>query len=418
MYRVSHFVTSFALCLLGGAAIAMVWANLFPHNYADFIEMRLGDSAWVGYPNPDSPLPFGRTLTLGYLTGNVLMSFFFLYVGKELWEALVLKHGSLHGRRAVAPFVTALAAAIVPALIYWLLSHAVTRPSLPSTGAGWPVAMAGDVSLSYVVGRLVLGKGHPALRFLLVISIADDFLALLATGIAAPMASSVRWSGLWLAGGVAVAVFVLFNWLPRWLDRGKSLSPAVAFVNRLSIWPYAVAGVVSWYGVQMAGLPPALGLLPIIPAIPHADRAFGEFAEAEELLSDMLNRIGHLLVIPVAVILFLFALTHAGVSFAATDTESFAVLGALLIGKPLGVWLGGWGILRMRGVSLPNGMAREDLVVVGIVAAIGMAVPLFAVGATLPLGSLQEGAKVGLVFSAIAAPLALAAARTIGALRH
>ncbi|OIQ71962.1 sn-glycerol-3-phosphate transport system permease protein UgpA [mine drainage metagenome] len=244
MYRVSHFVTSFALCLLGGAAIAMVWANLFPHNYADFIEMRLGDSAWVGYPNPDSPLPFGRTLTLGYLTGNVLMSFFFLYVGKELWEALALKHGSLHGRRAVMPLLTALAAALVPAVIYWLLSHLVTQPNLPRPGAGWPVAMAGDVSLSYVVGRLVLGKGHPALCFLLVISIADDILALLATGIAAPMAW-VHSGGLWLAIGAAVAVFVLFNWLPRWLDRGSSLRPATALVNRLSIWPYAVAPAIA-----------------------------------------------------------------------------------------------------------------------------------------------------------------------------
>ncbi len=44
----------------------------------------------------------------------------------------------------------------------------------------------------------------------------------------------------------------------------------------------AVAGALSWYGFQQAGIHPALGLLPIIPAIPHADVEFGVFAEEEK----------------------------------------------------------------------------------------------------------------------------------------
>ena len=60
--------------------------------------------------------------------------------------------------------------------------------------------------------------------------------------------------------------------------------------------PYAAAGLVSWFAVQQAGLMPALGLLPVIPAIPHSNRAFGAFAEAEAFLPDLFNRIGRHLI--------------------------------------------------------------------------------------------------------------------------
>ena len=59
------------------------------------------------------------------------------------------------------------------------------------------------------------------------------------------------------------------------------------------LWPYAVAGLVSWIGVALAGLPPELGLLPLLPAIPHADRSFGLFAEADadvRAYADQLSR--------------------------------------------------------------------------------------------------------------------------------
>ena len=414
MYRVSHFVTQFALCLLAGAAVALAWANLSPRSYQDFVELRLADNSLIGYPNPDSLMPLGRTLTLGYLAGDALMAFFFLYIGKELWESLALRHGALRGARSVAPLVTALVAAAVPALLYAGLAHFVTAPVLPSPAAGWPVPMAGDVALSYVVGRLALGPGHPALRFLLLVSIADDILALLVTGLAFPV-GTLQPLWLLLPLGAALTAYLGFNALPRRLDRGDPLKPAARWVrHHLAVWPYAVAGALSWYGTQQAGLMPALGLLPVIPAIPHADHAFGMFAEAEEMLPDMLNRIAKWLVMPVGAILFLFALTHAGAPLASADSETLAVALALLIGKPLGILLGGALAMRGLGAALPAGMAPRDLAVVGLVAAMGFSVPLFAIGATLPGGALSEGARLGLLASLIAAPLALLLARAIG----
>ena len=107
---------------------------------------------------------------------------------------------------------------------------------------------------------------------------------------------------LLLSLAAAVGVFLLFNWLPRRLDRGNQLRPKSTWVRRrLSFWPYAIAGVISWYGFQESGLHPALGLLPIVPTLPHADRAFGIFSEAEQYLTDLLNHSEHLLKHPVEV---------------------------------------------------------------------------------------------------------------------
>jgi NhaA family Na+:H+ antiporter len=411
MYRVSNYLTRFALSLVAGAALAMLWANLAPQGYSDFVELRLADQSPIGYPNPDALLPLGRTLTLGYLTGDALMALFFLYLGKEFWEALVLKNGALRGAKSVAPLVTAVTAAAVPALIYAGLSRLVAHPALPAAGAGWPIVLAGDVTLSYVIARATLGPGHPALRFLLLVSIADDILALLLSGLAFPV-GTLRPAWLLLPLAAGLVSWVLFNWLPRRLDRGNPLQPAAILMrHRLSFWPYAVAGALSWYGTQEAGLLPALGLLPIIPAIPHADRAFGVFAAVETALHDMLNRIAQWLVWPVTIILFVFALTHAGVPFATLDELSLAVAASLVIGKPLGFLLGGWLATGLLSRPLPAGMTRADLATTGAAAAAGLTVPLFAIATTLPAGSLQQGAMLGLILSCVLAPAAARLAR-------
>ena len=407
MYRVSRFVPRFAACLLAGAALALIWANLDPQSYSDFVEYRLADHSLIGYPNPDAAFPlFDRTLTLAYLVGQALMALFFLYIGKELWEALVLRHGAFHGRRALGPLVAAAVAAAVPALVYLGLSGFVADPPLPYSGAGWPVPMAGDVALSYLVGRAALGRDHPALRYLLLVAIADDIVALLITGIAVPI-GSLRPVWLLLPMGASLAVWLMFNAGPRWRDGNDPLKPAQRAALRFGAWPYAVAGVISWLGMQQAGLMPALGLLPIIPAVPHADHSFGVFAEAEAVLSDLLNRIARRLVAPVSVILFVFGLTHAGVPLHSANGETLAVALALLIGKPLGVILGAALAMRLLHRPLPPGMAPADLIPVGLAAAIGFTVPLFAIDATLPGGVLREGARLGLLVSLLAAPAAL-----------
>lgn len=407
MYRVWNFIANYSLLLIAGALIALVWANLDPYGYDDFAEFVIAKDFPIGHANVEDG-PFARTLTLRYLVNEVLMAFFFAIAAKEVWEAIVLENGSLRGRKSLTPLIATLGGMAGPVIVYLGLALLLGPAKFGAVANGWAIPTATDIAFSYLVGRLVFGAGHPAVRFLLLLAIADDAGGLI---ILAAFYPSGELAPEWLlvSLGAAIAVYLLFNWLPRRLDRGNQVRPNSTWVRRaLSVWPYLVAGSVSWYGFQQSGLNPALGLLPIVPVIPHADRAFGIFAEAERHLTDLLNRAEHLLKHPVEVILFLFGLLNAGVEFSAVGTPTWLVLLGLLVGKPVGITAFGWLAARPMGMGLPTGMRFADLPVVGCVAAIGFTVALFVATVAFDAGAVRDAAKMGALFSFGAALIAVA----------
>ena len=154
---------------------------------------------------------------------------------------------------------------------------------------------------------------------------------------------------------------------------------------------------------------PALGLLPIVPTLPHADRAFGIFSEAEQYLTDLLNHCEHLLKHPVEIVLFFFGLVNAGVEFSSISEPTWLVLAGLLIGKPVGILLFGYIAAHPMKLGLPQGMRTIDLFVIGCVAAIGFTVSLFIATVAFPPGDVQDAAKMGALFSFVAAIISIIA---------
>ncbi len=423
MYRVWNFLTNYSLLLVFGAFIALVWANTDAHSYHLFVEYPLWFNDLIGFDlhhweeamGEDAEL-FGhaetaKVLTAHYLVNDILMAFFFAIAGKEVWEAVILKNGSLRGKKAATPLFATAGGMIGPIAIYlgiaWLLGPA----KFTAFANGWAIPTATDIAFSYLVGRIVFGAGHPAVRFLLLLAIADDAAGLIILAIFYPEGDLAPvWLLLSLAS--AIGVFVLFNWLPRKLDRGDQLRPTSTWMRKkLSWWPYLVAGALSWFGFAQSGLHPALGLLPIVPTLPHADRAFGIFAEAEQYLTDLLNHTEHLLKHPVEVVLFLFGLMNAGVEFSAISEPTWLVLAGLIIGKPLGVLAFGWFGASVMNLGLPQGMKMSDLFVIGCVAAIGFTVSLFVASVAFDPGPVQDAAKMGALLSFGAAILSIVAGK-------
>lgn len=401
MYRVSPYLVNFAFALALGSALATAWLNLAPGSYYDAVEWRLLDlpvPIWLATTQP--------SLTLVNLTSDGLMALFLFVLGKELWEALVLERRRLHGRQALMPLLALLGGLVGAAALWLLLSARFETAAEAVPGGGWAVPLGCDVVLAYVVGRAVFGPGSPALHVLLMLTIGADIAGLLAVGLAFPDAP-LRL--LWL-------VVPLLASLGVWLGFGRKAHPSASEVQRrraLRLWPYGLAGLASWVGVAAAGLPPALGLLPIIPAIPHADRTFGLFAEAEEFLADPLNRAAHLLIRPLVGVLFLYGLTHGGIDLAAWAPTTLITLGALWLGKPLGIVLAGLVLAPALGLARPSGITRRDVALIAGIAGMGFSVPVLAIDHALPGGAMQEAARLGLALSLMAGPAMIVLARLL-----
>ncbi len=401
MYRVSPFVRHFGLALLSGAGLATLWVNADPASYYDAIEFRLAD-----LPLPLWLAPRGLSLTPMTLVSDGLMALFTAFVAKELWEALVLERGALSAGRARAPLAAVIGGSIGAVLVWLLVSALIETAAEATPGAGWQVPIGSDVVLGYLVARRAFGAGHPALHLLLLMAIGFDITGLVVLGLSDP---DISLRLVWLALPVAAAAGV-------WALYGRPPAPGATERDRrrgLHLWPYVIAGLLSFAGVAASGLPPALGLLPVIPAIPHADRSFGLFAEAEEYLHDPLNRLAHLMVKPLAVVLFLFGLTRGGIDLAAFAPTTLSVLAALWIGKPLGLMLGLIGAMAFLGARLPQGIGTRDLLLIAVILAMGFTVPVVALDPALPGGAMTEAARLGLALSLLAGPLALVLARRL-----
>ena len=400
-----NFIQEYSLLLIFGALAALGWANYDYDSYHHLVEMVLIDHSPVGHLHDGH-----RTLTLHYLINDVLMALFFAMAGKEVWEAIILKNGSLRGRKALTPLIATAGGLLGPIGIYLVGAFMVGK--LAVLANGWAIPIATDIAFSYLVARIVFGARHPAVGFLLLLAIADDAAGLIILAVFFPSGDlAPEWLGLSVAS--AVAVYFLANRLPRMLDASRSDNHFTKIAEKLSFWPYLIAGCGSWYGFQQAGIHPALGLLPIVVTIPHADITFGLFDAKKLEQHDLLNDIEHKMKVPVEFILLLFGFANAGVEFSAIGEATWLVLAGLLIGKPIGIFLFGWLAAGPLRLGLPEGMKMNHLVVIGFIAAIGFTVSLFISAVAFPPGDIQDAAKMGALFSFGAVFLSLAVGRIL-----
>jgi NhaA family Na+:H+ antiporter len=115
---------------------------------------------------------------------------------------------------------------------------------------------------------------------------------------------------------------------------------------------------------------------------------------------------------PGQVALFFFGLVNAGVPMGAIEAGTLGLPIAVIAGKPLGVLIG-VGFASLCGLHLPHRVGWRELLVGGLIAAMGFSVGLFFCDALLPPGQLRSEMRMGVLLSLVGAPLALAAARLL-----
>ncbi|MBC8353124.1 MAG: Na+/H+ antiporter NhaA [Planctomycetes bacterium] len=339
-------------------------------------------------------------ITIHFLINDVLMALFFAIAAKEVWESLLPGGALSNPRKAATPLLATLGGILGPAGLYLLGMMLFSSPNAAGVrelAPGWAIPCATDIAFSYLVARLIFGSGHPAIAFLLLLAIADDAAGLVILAVAYPSKPlELQWL---LITAVAMA-----------------MAYGLRKMRVQSFWAYLlVPGVLSWISFDLAGIHAALGLVPIIPLLPHAHTDLGIFAREELNRHDTLNEFEHWWKNPVELVLGVFGLANAGVVLSSIGVGTWLVVIGLLIGKPLGITALTWVAQKVFKLEMPKGMGYRHIITLGTIASIGFTVALFVSTAAFRTpGPVQDSVKMGALLSFFGAVAAFIVAKALG----
>jgi NhaA family Na+:H+ antiporter len=351
--------------LIAAALVALGWAN---SPWAASYE-------WV----------FGGALHFWINDG--LMTAFFFVAGLEIRREL--HDGELSDRkRAALPVAAAVGGMIAPALIY--LAFNAGSAHLRN---GWGIPTATDIA--FAIGVLaLLGRRVPrALRVLLLaLAIIDDVGAILV--IALFYSSGFSFLGLLIAAAGVLGI-VAFQRL------GVRRAPL-----------YLLPGAVVWCGMLRAGVHPAIAGV-LVGLLTPARARDGRDDDVPGRLQARLQPWVAFGIMP------LFALANAGVTFAGLEAGAAGftrvtagVLFGLVAGKPLGIMLATFAMVRLRVCALPRGVSWRGVLVVGCVAGIGFTMAIFIAELAFSDQTYLAAAKLGILLSsAVAAGVGIVVGR-------
>ncbi|MGL4485308.1 MAG: Na+/H+ antiporter NhaA [Anaerovoracaceae bacterium] len=375
-----RIIKEYSLPLILGVVLAMVAANLAPYWYHEVCE---------------TPLVAGKNLH--WLVNDIFMVLFFALAGVEIVNALS-PGGPLNPiKKAVTPLMATAGGILGPIAVFFILNSSIGHLEYAN---GWGITTATDIALAWLVARLIFGRSHPAVSFLLLLAVADDAIGLGIIAVFYPdPLHPVR--PIWL-GLVLVAMLIAFAL------RKKQVN---------NYWIYLlVPGILSWFGMYNAHLHPALSLVFIVPFIPHKGKVVTDLDEhgiADAPPHSALGKFEHKLEPIVTFGLFFFGFTNAGVSFGTTSNLTIIILLALVAGKTIGITLFTFISAKLLKFGLPKGMVNKDVIVTAVIGGMGLTVALFISQVAYMDLEVQGAAKMGALFTVIAAPVAFILARIL-----
>ena len=350
--------------LLVATAVAMIWANSSQGtNFQNFWEQI------IGFP------PLEKTIS--HWVNDGLMAVFFFFVGLEIKREIL--EGELSDwRQAVLPVVASLGGAVVPAAIYL----AFNADSIAADG--WAIPTATDIAFS--LGMLsLLGKRVPfALKVLLTaIAVIDDLIAVVVIALFYTHEIS---ADMLAYAGVTLGVLFALNYFK---------------VRRFLF--YLIPGLLLWFFVLKSGVHATIAGVLLAMTIP-----LNRLSSLEHVLHKPVNY----LIMPI------FALANTGIvlsgdiSALLTLPLSLGIVAGLFLGKPLGIVLFAWGVVKTGGAELPGGLRWRHILGLGFTAGIGFTMSIFIAGLSFPDAAQQSSAKlaimVGTVLSGVVGLLWLA----------
>jgi len=373
-----HLEAASAILLIIGMALAMVLVNSPAHGYYDAL---LGTRAAIslGEFSIDKPL-------LLWINDGLMALFFFL-VGLEIKREVM--EGELSSpAQIVLPAVAAIGGMAVPALFYVALNWGD-----PMALRGWAIPSATDIAFALGVLSL-LGRRVPvALKlFLLTLAIIDDLGAIV---IIALFYTAELSTASFVAAALILSALILLK---------------LFGVTRTTA--YLVLAVALWAAVLKSGVHATIAgvvaafFIPLQPPTPE------EPSPLRRLEEDLHHTVAF-------GVLPLFAFANAGVPLAGLSPASLfgtvplGIAMGLVLGKPIGVLLFSWPLIRFGIARLPGGVSWGAFSGVAMLCGVGFTMSLFIGSLAFEEGgpgalSYRLGILAGSAVSAVAGLVVLA----------
>jgi NhaA family Na+:H+ antiporter len=362
--------SSSGIVMILAALLALIMANSFLYEYyQNFINTSIS----FGMDNNTVTEPLKLWIK------DILMVFFFLFVGLELKREF--KEGFLSSRdQLLLPMLAAIGGMAVPAIIYLLLNQ-----SHPENYGGWAVSSATDIAFALAVLLLAGKKAPPAIKvFLLAIAIFDDL------------------------GAILIIAFFYSNELNMVALAFSALGVVVLYIfNRLSvaqIMPYLLVGVYLWFTLFHAGIHTTVAGVLVGLAIPVRCKQAGHHLSPVSTCIHFLHPWVGFFILP------LFAFTAAGVHLRTFDISTLiqpltlSIALALFVGKQIGVMLFSVITVRFLGGALPALANWRHVYGVSCLAGIGFTMSLF-IGYLAFDESQMDLVKIGVLFGSFLSAL-------------
>lgn len=413
--ELTHSTTKAAGVMLLGAIIALIVANTAFHE--PFYEF------W----HTEVSLGFGSNhveMSLAHIINDILMAVFFLLVGLEIKYEMTV--GELTNiRQAILPVGAALGGVMMPIVVYLLFNA-----GNPETMMGWGVPTATDIAFALGILALLGSRVPAGVRvFLSTLAVADDIVAIIVIAVFYGQSPSIMWLG---AALVVLIVLALMN---------KS--------HIYSLLPYLLVGAVLWYCIFMSGVHSTIAGVLLAFVIPSGSRvdlkSFADWSgervkEAHETFEPnepvigqadylasvtRLERVARHVVPPATrlerklypwvyfAILPLFALTNADVAFTTiapgdivTNSVFLGVFFGLIVGKPLGIMLISFIIVKSKLSTLPENVNWVHLLGAALLGGVGFTMAIFVANLAFVSPEYVMIAKVAILAASLVAGVA------------
>ena len=316
-------------------------------------------------------------LSLEHWANDALMAVFFLFVGLELERELYV--GELSNfRKALLPIIAAAGGIVVPAGIHYALNA-----DMP-TQAGAGIPMATDIAFALGVLALLGSRVPASLKvFLTALAVMDDLGAI-----------------------VVIAIFYTTQFSPGYLLAAFAVFGVLIILNRLrvmSLLPYLLGGVLMWFLMLKSGVHATIAGVLLAFAIPFSGDRDDESSPSHHL--------EHLLSKPVAfLVLPIFALANTGIVISAgwqqelLSSNSLGILGGLVLGKPLGIFLASLLAVAVGVCALPGDLKRRHILGAGLLGGIGFTMSIYITNLAFhDSASLINSSKMAILVASLAA---------------